>query len=38
LQVFAPGVHTPPQVPLVVLHTFAQADPLFVKVPVESHS
>ena len=38
LQVFAPGVQTPPQVPLVVLHTFVQAGPLFVKVPVASQS
>jgi len=38
LQVFAPGVHTPPQVPLLVLHTFAQGVPLFWNVPVESQS
>lgn len=37
LQVFAPGIHEPVQVPLVLLQTFLHVDPLFCQVPLESH-
>jgi hypothetical protein len=36
LQSLAPGMHAPPQVPL--LHTFGQAAPLLAQCPVVSQS